>query len=1245
MMRWWRSAGGRAAGAGGGAPSSESGKWGRVDFQAGSMKRKRQIPPSPFFLSRTLSPARAPPPPSPIRPSGTRTPSVTAAAGMSAPPPPPAPSSSTLAVHRCRFLDTAAPSGVVTLALHPASTWAAVSRENGSVELWATHGAAAGSSHGAPAAPSAPASDSASSSSSSAPSSSSSAPSLPSSWVLVATIPGTAATAAPRSLAWAPLKSRAVPGIDGARCFASSLDGRVYECDWATGLLRPAADSHGGGVWAIAAYDVQRAGGSPSSGCLLAAGCEDGSVRLLRVSTHARELEHVAACRGAEARVLSLAWHPTLPVLFAGTAAGTVRGWDLSAVVRGLIDVHEAAQVERTAAAARAKAKAKAKAEKERARQQQQRDGGAVSSSDSDDDSSDDDDDDEDMPSAAAAAAAAALASSSGSRAATAPQALVRMQLDAVTVGRRGAAAAPVPRSIWSLAVLRDLTVLSADSKGEVNAWDGRTGTLSSSVPLIRADGDLLSLAVAEDASGVVTLAAGGADARVFVATRAAAAPPTGGASSSSAPARRWVLVGNHTAHASDVRCVAVGMGGPAAASAWVVSGAADAQLAVVRATAVTTASPPPRFVYAFGQGPRLLGVAAQGRMLASFQDAAVQVFTLPAGNVTATAAPAPAASSSSAAAAAPTPSKKGKGSSSSGAAAADAAAALAVAVTPPSDLPPLLLQIDAPCVPGTRGAASASATDAATVVPVPEAQPSALAMSPSGQWLCYATGGKRAPHLVHLHLAGGAAAGDVSGATPSHVELPERLVALIESSSQGGTVSRLALVGSSSSPSSSASDAVFLLAVAGGKVHVCLCTLEAPPSPLSNPSPAPGSGKKRARDSSAAAGHAAPSPTCTFLYSLPLPHGHTDPVLIPASAAASARFDAKGAGRGAAGGRARSATLESGGLESVVTGGDGDVDDDDDDDGEVGARRGGAGAAASAARPGSAGKQGGGAGVGIAAGGRGGGNAGGGAPGGGGGGGGGGGTNVAVLPLLLEATAFTAAEGSAGTAVLAAALGGGSGRVAAVAALATSTRHVHVYALGKSAGALLLTLPRLPSLPTALAFAPNASALLVALRDGTVSAFDPATGRLAPWSPPPGDRSKITPKQAAARLAGDPLRSLLVATAAVGGSGSGSGGVGAAVKVIGFGVETTASLTFTGGGAAGPAGVPVSVVAAVSDKYTNVAAAFGPLGTGAGKAPAAAGKGAKGALVTEAVVVEVPWRRYAEKILPPTVARRKYGS
>ena len=121
---------------------------------------------------------------------------------------------------------------------------------------------------------------------------------------------------------------------------------------------------------------------------------------------------------------------------------------------------------------------------------------------------------------------------------------------------------------------------------------------------------------------------------------------------------------------------------------------------------------------------------------------------------------------------------------------------------------------------------------------------------------------------------------------------------------------------------------------------------------------------------------------------------------------------------------------------------------------------------------------------------------------------------------------------------------------------LATSSRHVHVYKLSETRGSLIVTLPRLTSLPTALCFAPfsaeqhasgpllaqqkasssvsrspqsnnisSSFAICAALRSGGIEFFSADSGRLLPWSP---EATSLYPNSFLASCRASPVRSLI---------------------------------------------------------------------------------------------------------------------
>lgn len=114
------------------------------------------------------------------------------------------------------------------------------------------------------------------------------------------------------------------------RLLSAGLDGNLVEWDVERLRARRAIDLNGGGIWCMAK--------SPE-GRLLAAGCEDGLVRLVDASKLQLTQTLLAVSDPSTgARVVSLAWsrmHPEL--LAAGTSHGEIIIWDLSAPSGGTV--------------------------------------------------------------------------------------------------------------------------------------------------------------------------------------------------------------------------------------------------------------------------------------------------------------------------------------------------------------------------------------------------------------------------------------------------------------------------------------------------------------------------------------------------------------------------------------------------------------------------------------------------------------------------------------------------------------------------------------------------------------------------------------------------------------------------------------------------------------------------------------------------------------------------------------------
>eukprot|EP00897_Mesotaenium_endlicherianum_P000557 jgi/Mesen1/10501/ME000083S10004 len=117
---------------------------------------------------------------------------------------------------------------------------------------------------------------------------------------------------------------------------------------------------------------------------------------------------------------------------------------------------------------------------------------------------------------------------------------------------------------IWSLIVLRDDTVVSGDSSGTTQFWDGRYGTLLHAQTRHRAD--VLALAASPSHDAVF---AGGVDGQIVLFQRlteggapppATDAPPAAPAAAddTKGPVGSWVYVGGRRAHTHDIRALAV---------------------------------------------------------------------------------------------------------------------------------------------------------------------------------------------------------------------------------------------------------------------------------------------------------------------------------------------------------------------------------------------------------------------------------------------------------------------------------------------------------------------------------------------------------------------------------------------------------------------------------------------------------------------------------------------------------------
>ncbi|KAI9445451.1 WD40 repeat-like protein [Lactarius indigo] len=196
----------------------------------------------------------------------------------------------TLAVHRCRFVDFS-PSSVTALAFPPlpllstkgkqkataedrASMFGPliVGRANGNIEIYEWTGSV-------------------------------STAEAPQAWVLRKTLSGPIPSKVD-SLALtlkhpADLRGDDVPSISDLRLFSTGGGSELVEWDMVHTTIRRSISSQGGSIWSIAANPVST---------VLALGCEDGSIHLL--SLEYDTLRHLRRLDRSKSRILTLAWGP-----------------------------------------------------------------------------------------------------------------------------------------------------------------------------------------------------------------------------------------------------------------------------------------------------------------------------------------------------------------------------------------------------------------------------------------------------------------------------------------------------------------------------------------------------------------------------------------------------------------------------------------------------------------------------------------------------------------------------------------------------------------------------------------------------------------------------------------------------------------------------------------------------------------------------------------------------------------------
>ncbi|KAI8088913.1 quinon protein alcohol dehydrogenase-like superfamily [Halteromyces radiatus] len=102
------------------------------------------------------------------------------------------------------------------------------------------------------------------------------------------------------------------------RLFSSSLNPYIVEWDPVTLTAKKTVDSNGGSVWCLAVN---------SNGTRLAAGCEDGCIRLFDISDD--QLEYIRSFESQKGRILSISWGPDDSYIVTGGSDSSVRKWNV----------------------------------------------------------------------------------------------------------------------------------------------------------------------------------------------------------------------------------------------------------------------------------------------------------------------------------------------------------------------------------------------------------------------------------------------------------------------------------------------------------------------------------------------------------------------------------------------------------------------------------------------------------------------------------------------------------------------------------------------------------------------------------------------------------------------------------------------------------------------------------------------------------------------------------------------------
>lgn len=305
------------------------------------------------------------------------------------------------------------------------------------------------------------------------------------------------------------------------RLFGSSRDGTIFEIDFQLKAHVGVIGSGGGAVFCLESLCPRCSSGGDCCCNLIAAGCEDGSVRIFKAvdriksngnrfdSLNAPSLELISTLPSVGCAITSIAWVPPPPtppppssstssnvglqgsVIYAGAADGTIRKFTLTSIMQHVRATGSVPHAIST---------------------------GLVLTSSSHD------------PSTATTESSSLL------------HGLQWKATARLTVENRGER---VATKIWTLKALDDGTLISGDSIGNVQFWDGHSGTLLQSFEHNSKGADVLDIAVTLDQTKVM---ASGVDAKVMYIEL----------DKESKTSNKWVMTYVQRGHDNDVNSLAM---------------------------------------------------------------------------------------------------------------------------------------------------------------------------------------------------------------------------------------------------------------------------------------------------------------------------------------------------------------------------------------------------------------------------------------------------------------------------------------------------------------------------------------------------------------------------------------------------------------------------------------------------------------------------------------------------------------